>query len=379
MNSSTPSATLLKTRQHYEILDGLRGVAAVAVVVFHFMEIAIPDYSDDFIAHAYLAVDFFFCLSGFVIAYAYDHKLSKIGVGTFFKLRLIRLHPLVIIGSLIGLAAFLFDPFSNLWTQYSEKIWLLFGTSCLMIPYPVVKERFNNLFHLNPPTWSLFWEYIVNIFYAFVLIRVRNKLLWLLVIVGGAWLFWESYRSGYIGVGWSGETFWGGATRVFFSFSAGLLIYRIKWIIRSRLGFATIGVLLLAALLFPFSKQYNYIIDPVIVAFYFPLLVALGAGGTLRSWFSGLCRFCGRISYPLYMVHYPFIWIFLSYVEKYKPTLAEMGWIAAAGTLLLIGLAYVVLVFVDEPVRNYLKNRLGAGKIEKAVPGRDTASFHRDR
>ena len=86
-------------KQHYEILDGLRGIAAVSVVVFHFMEIAVPDYSDSFIAHAYLAVDFFFCLSGFVIAYAYDSRLRQIGVGMFFKLRLIRLHPLVIVGS----------------------------------------------------------------------------------------------------------------------------------------------------------------------------------------------------------------------------------------------------------------------------------------
>ena len=47
-------------KPHFEILDGLRGVAAIAVVIFHFMEIAISDYENNFIAHAYLAVDFFF-------------------------------------------------------------------------------------------------------------------------------------------------------------------------------------------------------------------------------------------------------------------------------------------------------------------------------
>ena len=212
----------METKQHYEILDGLRGIAAVAVVIFHFMEIAIPDYSDSFIAHAYLAVDFFFCLSGFVIAYAYDAKLRQIGVGAFFKLRLIRLHPLVIVGSVIGVLAFLFDPFSNLWTKYADKMWLLFGSSCLMIPYPLVKERFYNLFHLNPPAWSLFFEYVANIFYAFVLIRVRNKLLLGLLVIGGAvWLFREANRSGNLAVGWSGGTFWGGVARVFFSFWRG--------------------------------------------------------------------------------------------------------------------------------------------------------------
>lgn len=101
MNGTEQNPNLLKTKQHFEILDGLRGIAAVAVVIFHFMEFAVPDYSKSFIAHAYLAVDFFFCLSGFVIAYAYDNKVQKLGALQFLKLRLIRLHPLVIIGSVL--------------------------------------------------------------------------------------------------------------------------------------------------------------------------------------------------------------------------------------------------------------------------------------
>ena len=100
-------------KPHFEILDGLRGVAAIAVVIFHFMEIVVPDYEKNFIAHAYLAVDFFFCLSGFVIAYAYDDKMATIGIGSFLKRRLVRLHPLVIIGSVLGLLTFLFDPASG--------------------------------------------------------------------------------------------------------------------------------------------------------------------------------------------------------------------------------------------------------------------------
>ncbi|RYE24853.1 MAG: acyltransferase, partial [Sphingobacteriaceae bacterium] len=163
----------LKTKQHFDILDGLRGVAAVAVVIFHFMEFATPDYTQNFIAHAYLAVDFFFCLSGFVIAYAYDNRLQTIGTWQFFKLRLIRLHPLVIIGSVLGLLSFVFDPFSNLHQLYQgSKMLLMFVASCLLIPYPLVKERYFNLFHLNPPSWSLFWEYMANIAYALALYRL---------------------------------------------------------------------------------------------------------------------------------------------------------------------------------------------------------------
>src|SRR6478735_4091604 len=111
MNETAPA--ILKTKQHFEILDGLRGIAALAIVLFHFMEWVYNDYSKDFIGHGFLAVDFFFCLSGFVIAYSYDDRIGKMGVLEFFKSRLIRLHPLVISGSVLGLLAFLFDPFGG--------------------------------------------------------------------------------------------------------------------------------------------------------------------------------------------------------------------------------------------------------------------------
>src|SRR5665213_3042073 len=104
MQNRTVDAGLLKSKPHFEILHGLRGLAAVVVVIFHFMEIAIADYNNNFIAHGYLAVDFFFCLSGFVITYAYDSRIAGMGLKTFIKLRLIRLQPLVIIGSVLGLS-----------------------------------------------------------------------------------------------------------------------------------------------------------------------------------------------------------------------------------------------------------------------------------
>lgn len=358
MIETAPRVDLLKTRQHFEILDGLRGIAAVSVVVFHFMEIAVPDYTQSFIAHAYLAVDFFFCLSGFVIAYAYDSRLEKIGIGSFLKLRLIRLHPLVIIGSIIGLLAFIFDPFSNLHQQYADKLLPIFIASCLMIPYPLVKERFFNLFHLNPPTWSLFWEYVVNIVYAVVLIRLPKKILWVLLVAAAVALCYEAQKTGNLSGGWGGDNIPGGFIRVSYSFLAGILVYRSRWIIQSKLGFLSVGLLTVLVFLVPFVKNLNPITDPAIVIFYLPLLVALGAGATLRPAFAKLCRFSGEISYPLYMVHYPFIWIFMSYVEKYKPSIGQMTPIIIVGTISMILLAYVVMIGIDIPVRKWLKNRM---------------------
>lgn len=353
MHQTKFQPTSVINKPHFEVLDGLRGVAAIAVVVFHFMEIAIPDYHNNFIAHAYLAVDFFFCLSGFVIAYAYDEKLAVIGIAGFIKRRLIRLHPLVIIGSVLGLLTFLFDPFSDLHLTYANKTWLLFICSCLMIPLPVVKERYLNLFHLNPPTWSLFWEYVANILYAIILVRLPKKVLWVLTVLAAIALLYESRRSGHLSVGWGGDNIRGGGIRVGFSFLAGIMVYRSRWIIRSKLGFVSIGLLLLPAFLFPFSQKYTWFADPFVVIFYFPFLIMLGAGATTKRTTQALCRFSGKISYPLYMVHYPFIWIFFSYVIKYKPSINTMAWITIAGTALLILLAYLVMKYVDEPVRKW--------------------------
>lgn len=359
MNNTHTSINPYKTKQHFEILDGLRGVAAIAVVIFHFMEFAEPDYNKSFIAHAYLAVDFFFCLSGFVIAYAYDNRLKGIGLMSFFKLRLIRLHPLVIIGSVLGLLAFVFDPYSRLYQTYGTgKAIIMFLTSCLLVPYPIVKERYFNLFHLNPPSWSLFWEYVANIFYALILFKLHNKILWILIFIAAGALCYEASKSGYLGVGWGGDNITGGGIRVFYSFLIGMMLYRLNWIIKSSIGFAPVAILLLAAFVVPYADKVNRFTDPLIVLIYFPFLVALGAGANLTPKFSKVCKFLGEISYPLYMIHYPFLWLFLSYMEAEKPTMDQMKVIIPIATLLLVTLAYLILKFVDIPIRNYFKNRI---------------------
>jgi peptidoglycan/LPS O-acetylase OafA/YrhL len=358
MSSTRSTVPSLTTKHHFAILDGLRGIAAVAVVIFHFMEFIAPDYHDNFVAHTYLAVDFFFCLSGFVIAYAYDEKLQALGIVSFLKLRLIRLHPLVVIGSALGLLTFVFDPFSNLYQVYAGKMIPMFVASCLMIPYPLVHERYYNIFHLNPPTWSLFWEYVANVLYAFVLVRVPNKLLWVLTIIAAVCLIYEARQSTNLGVGFGGDNIIGGGFRAFFSFLAGMLVFRSGWIIKSRLGFVSMSVLLVLAFLVPFSKSVNWLVDPAIVILYFPFLIALGAGASINTASAVICKFSGDISYPLYMTHYPFLWIVYSYIEAKKPTVPQLTVITVIGTVLLLVNAYLIMRFLDVPVRNYLKKAL---------------------
>jgi peptidoglycan/LPS O-acetylase OafA/YrhL len=356
MNTETINPTMTRSKHHFEILDGLRGVAAIAIVIFHFMEIAYtPD--KNFIGHGFLAVDFFFCLSGFVIGYAYDDRIGKMGLIAFFKTRFIRLHPLVLLGSVLGLLAFLFDPFTAAGTAgYGVgKIILIFLSSALLIPYPVMEGRFFNLFGLNAPSWSLFWEYMASIVYAFVLYRSGRRTLVLLTALSAALLVWVAYDAGSLLGGWAGENFWDGGARIAYSFLAGLLIFRYNLIIKNKLGFIGLSVLLLLAFLMPFSWSWKG--ELMVVMLYFPLLIMLGAGAQVATQVKKLCTFSGNISYPLYMTHYMVMWMFGSYYAKNHPGTGMLTIIIIVGTSLLIGFAYAAMVLYDIPVRKYLSNR----------------------
>ena len=357
MDTDKPTALILQTKQHFEILDGLRGIAALAIVIFHFMEWVYTDSSQNFIGHGFLAVDFFFCLSGFVIGYAYDDRMAKMGVLTFFTSRLIRLHPLVITGSVLGLLAFLFDPFGGHPELYStDKIILAFICSLVLIPLPVIADRSFNLFSFNAPAWSLFWEYVANIVYAFVLSRIRRGYLMLLTLLSAVAICFISYRSGNLLGGWSGPTFWDGSARIAYSFLAGLLIYRSNWIIKNRLGFIGLAVLLFLAFIMPCSK-WNWLSEPLVALFYFPLLIALGAGATLTPGLRKVCIFSGKISYPLYMTHYAALWMFGNYYTSHKPGTMQLALIITAGTILVVAASYLVMVVYDIPIRKYLSDK----------------------
>jgi len=348
------NTNILKTKQHFEILDGLRGVAALAIVFFHFMEIAYPDYSKNFIAHGFLAVDFFFCLSGFVIGYAYDERIEKMGVLEFFKSRLIRLQPLVIFGSVIGMLSFLLDPFGGHPELYNVgKLISLFLASIFLIPAPVMDDRFFNLFGLNAPSWSLFWEYAANIFYAAILYKISRLTLRLVTVVSAIAICVVCYRAGSLMGGWSGDTFWDGFARISYSFLAGLLVYRSNWIIKNQLGFIGLAALLLLAFIMPFS-EWNWLTEPLVVLLYFPLLIALGAGASVTQRFKKTCIFSGAISYPLYMTHYVALTIFGNYVVAHKLSTPQLIFVIITGTLLLISFGYLVMKLYDLPIRKYL-------------------------
>jgi peptidoglycan/LPS O-acetylase OafA/YrhL len=162
-------------KEHFEVLDGLRGSAAFLIVIFHLFNYSFGwDTPLSLVRHAYLAVDFFFGLSGFVVAYAYDDRWTKMSIPQFFRIRLIGLHPLVLVGATLGLLGYLFDPFGKAINHTPAPMLLLaYVTSLLLLPSPPVGGRPEETQALNGPAWSLMQEYLGNIAYALILRRLR--------------------------------------------------------------------------------------------------------------------------------------------------------------------------------------------------------------
>ncbi|MDQ4141720.1 MAG: acyltransferase family protein [Bacteroidota bacterium] len=191
-----------------------------------------------------------------------------------------------------------------------------------------------------------------------ILYKLGRRSLAVLTILAAVGICIVSYRAGNLLGGWSKDNILDGGARVAYSFLAGLFLYRSNWIIKNKLGFAGLGILLCLAFIMPGSK-WNWLTEALVVLFYFPLLVSLGAGSSLSPQWKKVCRFSGNISYPLYMTHYAVLWIFGHYFTSKKPPLSELPYIIIPGIIFLIVFAYFVMVFYDIPVRRYLAKKGG--------------------
>ena len=251
---------------------------------------------------------------------------------------------------------------------------LLFAYSLFLIPLPLMEERFFNLFAFNAPAWSLFWEYVANIIYAFVLYKVGRRLLGALTILAALSICVVSYRAGNLLGGWSKDNFFDGGARVPYSFLAGLLLYRLHWVIKNRLGFCGLAIMLFLAFIMPWSK-WNWLTEAILVLFYFPLLIALGAGSSLSPASIKVCRFAGNISYPLYMTHYAAIWVFGNYFANKKPPAQSLPYIIIPGIVFLILFAYLIMVCYDIPVRRYLNEKKARRSIASSACGRHSLNL----
>jgi peptidoglycan/LPS O-acetylase OafA/YrhL len=380
MNSTNAQLSAFSdSKSHYEILDGLRGVAAVMVVIFHLLETFTGgNHLIQIMNHGYLAVDFFFVLSGFVIGYAYDDRWGKMTLGGFFKRRLIRLHPMIIMGMIIGAIGFYFSASPIVFPKISgTPVWemllvMFIGFTLLPVPLSMDIRGWTEMHPLNGPAWSLFFEYIANILYALFIRKFSNKALAVLVFLSGCALVHLAVTSpnGDVIGGWALDPtqIRVGLTRLFYPFFAGLLLSRMVKPGKIKNAFLWSSLLIIVVLSIPRiggseNLWMNGLYDSLMIIFIFPLIVYIGASGKVTGTVaSKVSRFLGDISYPIYIIHYPLIYIFTAWVVDNKVPMAD-AWLQALVVLVSsIAIAYGSLKLYDVPVRKWLAKKFLATK-----------------
>ena len=373
-------AHYLESKPRYEVLDGLRGVAAIIVVLFHLFECYPGNLLSVYVSHGYLAVDFFFALSGYVMGYAYDDRWGQMSVLDFVKRRIIRLHPMVVFGALVGVCFFYYTGGIDLFNRVDGALWWMVLVQALlmvcMIPLPPSMDirGWGELTSINGPIWTLMYEYVANVLYVVVLRRVSKLVLGLLVVLSAVLtvdltlnlnLFGLLPEAGSNfcvagGYAFTGEQIYVGYARLLCPFLMGLLLSRMGRKITVKGGFWTTSLVLVLMLCMPLVGGANGLPDGiyqlVCILLVFPLILAMGAGSTLAEGSSlALCRFLGNISYPLYITHYPLIYMQTSWKLRYPDAPVGTHILVGVSTLVIaLFIAWAAFKLYDEPVRRWL-------------------------
>lgn len=378
----------LDSKPRYEILDGLRGVAAMLVVAYHLFETYFLGAPNQPINHGYLAVDFFFVLSGFVIGYAYDDRWDKMSTWGFIKRRLIRLHPMVIFGTLIGAVMFYFGdcaafPLIKDTPWYMVLIVMFWAFTLIPLPKSMDVRGWGETNPLNGPAWTLQWEYIANLLYALFVRRFSKTVLAIFVAIFAVMtvllclnidifgvLSARSYASYTVVGGWSltPDQLLIGSTRLLYPFFCGLLISRVGKLIKLKGGFWWCSLMIVILLAMPWmgigtegdARWTNGLYEALCILVFFPIIVAIGAGSSVKGGASeSINKFLGNISFPLYITHYPFVYMQMSWVGNHPDTpVSTHIFVAVSIFLLAICVAYASYRLYDLPVREWLKKKL---------------------
>ena len=384
----TKNNIYLASKPRYEILDGLRGVAAMLVVAYHLFEIHYHGGPDQPINHGYLAVDFFFVLSGFVIGYAYDDRWDRMSTWAFFKRRLIRLHPMVIFGTLFGALMFYFGscaefPLINDTPWWMVVLVMLWCFTMIPLPHSMDIRGWAETNPLNGSVWSLQWEYLANILYALLFRRFSKAALGICVAIFAAmtitlcldidvtgFLQERSYGSYTVVGGWSTtpDQLQVGLTRLLYPFFSGLLVSRVDKLIKVRGGFWWCSLMIAVLFCMPWmglgtegdSRWTNGLYEAFCIIICFPIIVAIGAGSSVKGGKSeAINRFLGDISYPLYITHFPLIYMLMSWTDSHKNVpLSTHIFVSVCVFILAILIAYGAYKLYDLPVREWLKKKL---------------------
>jgi peptidoglycan/LPS O-acetylase OafA/YrhL len=334
-------------------LDGLRGVVAIMVVLYHLRPQApwLPG------ASGYLAVDFFFLLSGYVLAMAYGERISRgMGFIGFLLVRAVRLYPMYLAGLCLGLLRAVAmhrigDPAALSVPEIASQL----GANLLILPGPPVNGD-PQLFPLNGPSWSLFWEALVNLLFFFILLRLPTRLLATVAVAAAVLFFVQIAGAGTANIGWNWPDIDAGLPRALTSFVAGMVAYRF-FPNPSRLAtpFALVAAPVLLVLLAVSPGAFRVPFDIAVIAVAFPSVLLFALHLELPEILQGTGKYLGALSYPLYVLHYPLIGAFSLVTTK-------LGLAGVTRTVVMIiailGTTAVATHF-ELGVRRFIRQRLG--------------------
>lgn len=336
--------------QRFYSLDAMRGVAALAIVFFHIGMALQPP----FFRLGYLAVDFFFVLSGFVLARSYEQRFAQgMSAPQFMWIRVVRFFPLFALGSALGLVMVLGQIYQHATGALNPGAVIpSFGLNILMLP---AITSAGGPFPFDPPQWSLFFELVINGLFATVLFRLRSAFVLIVAaILGVIYLYFGLYTlgSGIIGAGWS--QMWLAFCRVGFSFPLGMVLARAFTSSNrttSLWGLLPIG-LLASLLLMPAPNHQHWLFDAFCIYCFMGVIVWLGATLELPTALKPIAAFLGDVSFPLYAIHYPLLRIFFYATTRlfHIPVLVT----GPAYLCLMLALSWVLAHHFDGPARRWL-------------------------
>ena len=341
--------TMVEHKEHFVTLDGLRGVAAFAVMMFHD---ALMLGNNNLLPQAPLAVDFFFALSGFVIAYAYERKLNTtMSFSEYAARRAARLYPMLVAGAVLGSLFWIIEG-RHYGTGSGTVLVLMVVASLAMPAWRVPRFGFSH-YPINPPSWSLTFEIAANLLYG----AIVRFLSWpvLLAIVVTSWLLLgiAGYHADYLESGNPGEQFWSNIPRTTFSFFAGVALCRG----RGRLPKLSVPTMILAIVLvlcfLPSQNTFTWLYKFACISILFPLIIINAVHRKPSGIEAHLLSISGELSYPVYILHWPvFTWLQLIASHVGLPLHGAKG--TLIGACVTIVTAAALLYGYDRPTRQYL-------------------------
>lgn len=368
--SKIPGRDASSSNSHtFLTLDALRGIAALTVIIFHTNDL----FGTPLFEHAYLAVDFFFMLSGFVLSYAYQQRLDDgYSFFTFMKARLIRLYPLYLVGLLAGFVYSLIT-FLHAGTAGISKLLFLLSTGLLLLPAPRPADYPGiAAFPYNAFSWSMFYELLANVLHAALLRRRSTSSILAIASTAGLILcgMIVHFGSNLFGILTRDLPF--ALARVTFSYLVGVLLYRFWNRHRNQQLISPLWsvVLFLVTVSIPTPHQGSAVLDIALLLFVLPSIVLLGSFSQPSGFGRPAAVLLGTVSYAIYILSMPV----LGYLHQAwrrifgRPDNVFIPWSGISLVIILFLIAWAADYVYDIPVRRWLTRRFGGTRAAQQIP-----------